>query len=312
MRTLHDLDLNLLKALDALLDERSVTRAAARLGVTQPAMSGMLTRLRDVFGDPLFVRAQRGVVPTARALQLALPVKAVMGGIGALLQPDVFEPARAELTFTVAATDYALRAVAAPFMAALKPRAPNIRVALVALEAGPPELVQARLERGQVDLALLTPESTPPDLHARRLFEERYVCAMRAGHPAASPGALTLERFCALEHALVSYDGGSFEGVTDAALARLGLQRTVSLSVQNFLILPELLAAGDLLAVLPRRLVDGVPGLALVEPPLAIPGFVKTAAWHERTHADPARRWLRELLFAACADPAWRPAGQAV
>jgi DNA-binding transcriptional LysR family regulator len=303
MRDIKALDLNLLKALDALLDERHVTRAAARLGVTQPAMSGMLTRLRETFDDPLFVRAQRGIVPTERALGLALPVKTVMGGIGALLQPAVFEPASAGLTFTIAATDYALRAIAVPFLTALKQRAPRIRVALLALEQA---LVHTQLERGEVDLALLTPDSTPEDLHARRLFEERYVCVLRADHPAARGGRLTLEQFCALDHALVSYDGGSFHGVTDAALEKLGLARTVSLSVQSFLILPELLRASDLAAVLPARLVAGLPGLAVIEPPLAIPGFTKTAAWHERTHADPAQRWLRELLFESCADPAWR------
>ena len=308
MRDINHLDLNLLKALDALLDERNVTRAAARLGVTQPAMSGMLVRLRETFDDPLFVRAQRGIVPTDRALALAVPVKQVMGGIGTLLQPAVFEPATATVTFTIAATDYALRAIAAPFLAALKPRAPQVRVALLAVEH---DQVAGQLERGQVDLALLTPDSTPEELHARRLFEESYVCVLRAGHPAAQAGALTLEQFCALDHALVSYEGGSFQGVTDAALDQLGLKRRVSLSVQSFLILPEILRASDMIAVLPHRLVAGLPGLALLAPPLAIPGFTKTAAWHERTHADPGQRWLRELLFASCADPAWRPAAAA-
>lgn len=300
MNDIRTLDLNLLKALDVLLEECNVTRAAVRIGVTQPAMSGMLTRLRENFDDPLFVRAQRGMVPTPRALAIKLPLKQLLGEISGLLQPPAFDPASARLTFTLAATDYALRAVALPFLAALKPLAPQIQVALVAVDD---RHIQAQLERGEIDVALVTRDSTPPDLHARDLFSERYVCVLREGHPALPPGdeALNLEQFCLLDHALVSYTGGGFHGVTDAALAQLGQQRRVTLSVNSFMILPEVLRASEMIAVLPARLVAGMPGLAVCEPPLAIPGFIKVAAWHPRTHHDPARRWLRQLLFSSCA-----------
>lgn len=296
MPNLRQLDLNLLKALDALLDERNVTRAAARLNLTQPAMSGMLTRLRESFDDPLLVRVQRGVAPTPRALALAQPVKQVLADIGALLQPPAFDPASAQMTLSIAATDYALQAIAVPFLLALRPLAPSIRVALLPLVN---EQLQGQLEQGTVDLALSTPESTAPDLHARTLFDERYVCVMRSGHAAAQP-ALSLDQFCALDHALVSYAGGSFEGVTDEALARLGRQRRVMLSVKSFLLLPDILRASDLVAVVPRRLVEDLDGLVLLEPPLAIAGFTKVLAWHERTHRDPGHRWLRDLLFQTC------------
>ena len=305
MRNLNTLDLNLLKALDALLDERNVTRAAARLGVSQPAMSGILTRLRDSFGDPLFVRAQRGILPTQRALDLCLPVKQALGQIDALLQPPVFDPASATLTFTISATDYALRAVALPFLALLKQQAPQLRVSLLPIDNSQ---IHSQLERGQIDLALLTPDHTPPDLHARELFRERYVCVMREGHPAASTPDLSLDTFCQLDHALVSYEGGHFCGVTDTALQQLGRQRRVSLSVKSFLILPEILRSSDMVATLPARLVSGLPGLVLREPPLPVPGFAKIAAWHARSHHDPAQRWLRELLFAASADQLPPPA----
>ncbi len=300
MITLRNVDLNLLKALDVLLDERNVTRAAARLALTQPALSGMLTRLRESFDDPLFVRAQRGMVPTQRALDLARPVKQVLAEIEALLQPPVFDPASATLTVTIVATDYALRAVALPFVAAVKRQAPHMRVALMPVESS--LTVLPRLERGEIDLALMTPEHTSPELHARRLYEERYVCAMRADHPAARE-ELTLDRFCALDHALVSYTGGGFAGVTDEALARLGRSRNVTISVKSFLIVPELLRTSDLVAVVPSRLVAGLEGLAVMEPPLTVPGFTKLVAWHERTHRDPGHRWLRELLFATCGTP---------
>lgn len=297
MTNLRQLDLNLLKALDVLLDECHVTRAANRLSLTQPALSGMLVRLRESFDDPLFVRAQRGIVPTQRALALAQPVKRVLAEIEAMLQPAGFDPSNSTMTVTIAATDYALRAIAVPLLAALKRMAPGIRVALVPISNGQ---IQAQLERGEVDLALTTPDTTPPELHARALFVERYVCVMRAAHPAAGQ-ALSLDQFCALEHALVSYAGGHFSGVTDMALALLGRQRHVALSVQSFLILPELLRASELMAVVPRRLVAQTDGLAISEPPLAIPGFTKVMAWHERTHRDAGQRWLRELLVATCA-----------
>ena len=155
--------------------------------------------------------------------------------------------------------------------------------------------------RGEIDLALVTPESTLPELHARRLFDERYVCVMRANHPDAQGGALSLDRFCELDHALVSYIGGSFKGVTDEALARLGRERRVTVSVTSFLVLPRILKSSDLIAVVPYRLVARSRGLVAIEPPLEIPGFTKTASWHERTHRSPAHRWVRELLFKTCA-----------
>lgn len=294
---IRNLDLNLLKTLDALLDERSVTRAAQRLALTQPAVSGMLVRLRDSFGDPLFVRAQRGMLPTARALELAAPVKQLLSDIEQLLQPAHFDPCSAELTLRLAATDYALSAVVVPFLAALRERAPGIRVAVLPVQGM--QLLE-QFERGAIDLALVTPQNTPGELHARPLFDERYVCLLRAGHPALATGGLSLQDFCALEHALVSYQGGGFSGVTDEALAGLGLARRVSLSLTSFLVLPQILRQSDLLAVVPSRLAQQAEGLLSVEPPLAIPGFTKTLAWHERSHRDGAQRWLRELLVEVC------------
>lgn len=294
---IRSVDLNLLKALDALLDERNVTRAAQRLSLTQPAVSGMLTRLRETFDDPLFVRTQRGIAPTLRALELAAPIKQILADVQTLLQPPAFEPASAQMVLNIAATDYALQVVVTPFLTELRRKAPGIRVAI--LPAQDPRL-QAQLERGDIHLALITPENTPPDLHAHRLFDERYVCVMRQSHPDAAGKRLSMKRFCALDHALVSYTGGSFRGVTDDALAALGHERRVTLSVTSFLVLPKILIHSDLMAVVPERLVRGVRGLAVFEPPLDIPGFTKTAAWHERTHRDPGHRWVRELLFKIC------------
>lgn len=292
-KDLRTLDLNLLKTLDALLDERSVTRAAARLALTQPAVSGMLNRLRDDFDDPLFIRAPHGIVPTTRAEELAAPVKRILADIDVMLQPVTFDPRTSHLTFTLAATDYALRAVAVPFIAALKVQAPFIRVRVVPVE---PDRLVTQLEQGKIDLALITPHTTPDELHSRALYDERYVCMMRADHPDAGK-PLSLDRFCALEHVLVSYEGESFHGVTDDALTATGRARHVGLSVSSFLVLPDVLAISDMIAVIPQRMAENRPGMFVCDTPVLVQGFTKSMAWHGRTHRNPAQVWLRGLLL---------------
>ncbi|SCB19868.1 LysR family transcriptional regulator [Rhizobium hainanense] len=297
MKDIRALDLNLLRTLDALLDERSVTRAAERLGFTQPAVSGMLTRLRESFNDPLFVRTRRGIVPTLRATELAGPLKQILVDVGALLQPAAFDPTTAKFTLSIAATDYALQAVVVPFLAKMRPLAPGIRIAIRPVED---DRVQMQFESGDLDLALMTPETALPELHARRLFDETYVCALRSNHPDARKQQLSIDRFCALDHVLVSYSGERFWGVTDDALSKIGRRRHVALTVTSFLVLAEILRTTDLVAAVPRRLAQSAKGLVLREPPVEIPGFTKLAVWHERTHRDPGHRWVRMLLFETC------------
>jgi DNA-binding transcriptional LysR family regulator len=297
--SLRQLDLNLLKAFDALMDERNVTRAAARLALTQPAVSGILNRLRDSFDDPLFVRTQRGITPTPRALALTGPIKRVLADIDVLLQPADFDPANAQFTVSVAATDYALRAVVVPFIAALRPLAPGIKVAVRPVDDA--SLLE-RMERGELDMALLTPQTAPAELHCKNLFEERYVCVLRSDHPLAQSGELSLDQFCALDHGMVSLSGGGFHGATDDALARLGRQRRVMVSVPSFVMLLDVVRSSDLTALVPRRLLKDVQGLTLIEPPLDVSGFSKILAWHARTHDDPGHRWARSLLFQTCLD----------
>ena len=285
------LDLNLLKALDALLDEGSGTRAAQRLSLTQPAVSGMLTRLRDYFGDPLFVRTSHGMVPTLRASELSMPVKQILTDIAILLKPMQFDPMTAELTYTLVATDYALKAVVVPLIAALKQHAPRIRIAVRSVDS---ERMYQQLSRGEVDLALVTPQTTPDDLHGRALYQEEYVCVARSHHPLAAASEMTLEQFCEQEHILVSTEG-RFMGVTDEALAELSLTRRVGVSVNSFLVIPDILRSTDMIAVVPSRMVPVDSDLAIIPLPLNVPGFTKSMAWHERTHRDPAHQWIRAL-----------------
>lgn len=299
MSDIMGLDINLLRALDALLDERSVTRAASRLALTQPAVSGLLARLRERFDDPLFVRGRRGVTPTPRALALSGPVKRILADIEALARPEAFDPAEARFTLSIAATDYALQAVVAPFLPRLRALAPGVRVRAFPIETAE---APALFERGDLDIALSTPADALPELHARKLFEERYVVVARADHPGIGGDGLTLDAFCALDHALVSFTGESFRGVADEALARIGRRRRVALSLSSFLVLTDVLRTTDLIAVVPSRLASRATGLRTHAPPVEIPGFVKLAAWHERTHTDPARRWARDLLFSTFAE----------
>ena len=296
---IRNLDLNLLKTFDALMDEGSVTRAAQRLMLTQPAVSAMLTRLRDYFDDPLFVRSQRGMVPTERAMTLAGPIKQVLADINLLLQPIHFDPQTSKMTYTIAATDYALKAVIVPLMAELKKQAPGIRVAVIAVNQ---DSLSRQMEQGEVDLALVTPETTPEELHGRALYEEQYVCMMRADHPAAVSGRITLEKFCSLEHILVSNKGG-FWGPTDDALATMKLNRHIGLSVNSFLVLPEILRITDMIAVVPRRLACRHDNLMIMDTPLELLGFTKSMAWHERSHRDPAHRWIRALCLEVSQHP---------
>jgi DNA-binding transcriptional LysR family regulator len=200
---INRLDLNLLRALDVLLDERHVTRAAARRHLTQPAVSAALARLRQAFDDPLLVRGRGGLLPTPRALVLAPQVRALMQQLAALVAaPGRFDPAAARRRFTLATTDYA-QLLLAPWLAALLRQAAGLDLALVAVDA---ERLPAQLERGDVDLALLNLQRAPAGLRSRTAIVERFVVIGRRNHPRLRR-ALTLDTFCALEHVLVSRAG---------------------------------------------------------------------------------------------------------
>lgn len=294
MGDIRNLDLNLLRALDILLEEGSVTRAAERLGVTQPAVSNMLTRLRENFGDPLLVRTQRGMTPTTRALELAVPLKQILCEIATLCQPDAFDPASASFTLSIAATDYSLQVVLLPFIARLRQEAPNITLAVYPLDD---HRLHEQLEKGQLDMALITPETCPPDLLMSKLFHETYICAARKNHPTAGP-SMTLDQYCEAGHIIVSYEGGNLCGTTDRQLKTLGRSRRVALSVPSFLALPHILAETDLITMVPRRLLANREDLVLFEPPapLVVPGFDKILAWHCRTGNDPRYQWVRKNL----------------
>jgi DNA-binding transcriptional LysR family regulator len=293
---IHRLDLNLLVTLDTLLAERHVTRAAARLHLSQPAVSVQLARLREAFGDPLLIPGPRGMLPTARAESLREPLRDALEGLQRAVAPTTpFDPATADATWTIAATDYSGLAVVVPTLARLRDAAPRTRLAI--LESAPRRVAKLA-EDGEIDLGLQTMDRIAPAMHARKLFDERYVLVARAGHPKLRRKP-SLAAFCALQHVLVSPDGGGFSGATDTALAALGRQRRVVLSLPHFIGAMSAVAASDLVAMLPRRLVEGRPDLRAFEPPLEVPGFEMGMFWHERRHRDPGHCWLREQVLAA-------------
>ena len=288
------LDLNLLVTLETLLAERNVTRTAARLHLSQPAVSAQLSRLRDMFEDPLLVPAHRGMTPTAKALELLGPLRRALDDLRNTLHTHrEFSPTRSRLTVTIACTDYIQAAVVMPLVLALRQRAPGVRVAVRHLN---PAQTEQQLASGEVDLAVATPDPAQSHLRTRLLFEESYVLIGRRGHPSLETG-LTIEEFEQLEHVVVSPSGGSFSTPIDEALAALGRQRQVVVSAASFLFVPEIVATSDLVALVPRRLLYSQRDrLTLIDIPWLAEHFNVSLIWHERAHGHAGQRWIRELI----------------
>lgn len=293
MADIRTLDLNLLKAFVVLLDECNVSRAAARLSVTQPAMSGILNRLRESFNDPLFVRVQHGVQPTDRALELGQIARKVLQDVGSMLSPPKLEPEKLNMTLRIAAMDYVQQIIALPLILRLRRLAPNVKVALLPVQG---QNIKTLFEKNKIDLALVSQQHISADMPHTVLYHEEYVCAMSKTHPMAKT-TLTLEQFCALPFAMLSYNGGEFSGATDIALHKLGRQRKVMVSVNHISLLPQLLQDSDLVAVLPQHLARTLPNVHLQTPPIEVESFTMLMTWHERTEQDMAHCWLREVLL---------------
>ncbi|WP_133863261.1 MULTISPECIES: LysR family transcriptional regulator [Pseudomonas] len=294
--SLRRLDLNLLVTLDALLVELNVTRAARRLNLAQPTVSLQLGRLRQLLDDPLLLPGPRGMRPTARAAALREPLRQALAALDeALAPPAPFEPARAERTWRIAASDHSATTLLTPLLADLRQQAPGIRLALLDKK---PALLAEQLEGDRLDLALDVADTAAAGLRQRLLFTEHYLLAGRRGHPALQQ-PVSLETFCQLDQALVSPSGGGFASVTDRLLAEQGRERRVVLSVPHFATLASVLLVSDLVALLPAQIALNHPGLQVQPPPLAIPGFDMLLLWPERLHRDPAHAWLRERIVAS-------------
>ncbi|MEO7106996.1 MAG: LysR family transcriptional regulator [Rhodoferax sp.] len=301
--SLRSLDLNLLKVFDAVMSERSLTKAAQQLSLTQPAVSNALRRLRDALGDELLVRKGRTLEPTARGQELWQSVRDTLKRLQAALAPSVFEPVTATNAFVLTMADATAAELLPPLVALIAEHAPGVSLRVVPLTTRDPRRL---LDEGHADLAIGNFPAAMSDLTARaqagetvsflyhRLFHGDYVCVMRKGHPLAKE-PLTLNRYCAARHMLVSFSGRAF-GFIDEALASMGRNRRVVLTVNQFFTAGKVVAHSDLLTVLPRHFIN-VTGFAdqfvLRELPFAAPKVQVDALWHERQDASSAHAWLR-------------------
>lgn len=295
MVNIAGIDLNLLVALDALLREANVTRAARAIGLSQPAMSNALGRLRKVLGDPLFVRTQSGMQPTPRAEALRTPLANVLRQIQEnVLSPKTFDPAQARMTFNIASQDYEQLVLLPALVERLAQEAPQVRLHVTI----PTERLPAEdLNLGRIDLMMGVTSDVHGGLYKASVLEEEFVCLMRHDHPMKST-KLTMAKYLELEHLLISPYGG-MTGIVDSELAKQGLARRVHLAVPTFAVAPFILLRTDYILTIParaaRHFADLLP-LTILKPPLALPGFTDHMYWHERTHADPAHQWLRKVV----------------
>ncbi len=299
-------DLNLLRVFDEVMTERSLTRAARNLSLTQPAVSNAMRRLRDALGDDLLKRSGQGLEPTGHALAIWPAVREALRSLQESLVPSDFAPAQANTTFVLAMADATAAELMPGLIAVMDREAPGVSVRVVPLTTRDPRRM---LEEGTADLALGYFPAALADLTARaqvgkavafshiRLYDGNYVCVMRRDHPLAS-GPMTLNRFCSARHMLVSFSGRPF-GFVDEALASLGRERRVVLTVNQFFTAGRVVASSNLLTVLPRHFVrvTGIEDqLMLRELPFSVPVVHVDALWHHRVEWDSAHQWLRKTI----------------
>lgn len=307
---MHDvlarLNLNALVALDLLLEERHVTRAASRAGVSQSAMSHQLAQLRAQLDDPLLVRVGSGLVPTPFAEALTPRLRRALVDLEeAVRRPAVLDPATLRRAFVVATTDAFVPTFLDRLVARLSREAPGVDLSVVPYD-------QARVEplaHGEVDLVFAPLFDALVGCRSVRVFDESFAVLVRQGHPDVD-GAIDLDTYVRLPHVLFSPQGEG-PGIVDRVLADRGLSRRVAVRLRYLLAAPALVAASDLVCTLPAsaaaRLAEHAP-LQVLPPPLPLPGFAMHLVWHERVHADPAHAWFRDRVRASCV-PDVRTAG---
>jgi DNA-binding transcriptional LysR family regulator len=305
-RNLRAVDLNLLVVFDALMTERNVTRAAVRNGLSQPAMSKALSRLRYLFGDPLFVRRDRTMEPTARAIELAGPIHTALVDISrTLVLPGAFDPAQIEATVTIATIDLHHTSLLPALIQRLRREAPGLHLQVRAIDQS---CHHEDLEAGEIDLAIGPVRSKRPGLHVLALWRDRLVTLVAKDNPLADP--MTLEAFAAAAHVVdsghvqVSPDGQG-TSIVDAILAARGLRRKIVVALPSSAGVPFVVATTDLIATLPSRMVKDlapVPNLRIVPAPLPEVEVSPHMIWHEQTHSAPLQVWLRALIAEIAAD----------
>jgi len=298
---IKDVDLNLLAVFNQLLVERRVSKVAENLGLTQPAISNALARLRKLLGDELFLRTPGGMEPTPFADQLAEPVAYALGMIhSALNQRSTFDPAVSERVFTVGMTDIGEIYFLPSLMERLAAAAPRLSLSTVRNTA---VNLRDEMSAGHVDLAIGLLPQLKGGFYQRRLFKQRYVCMFRKAHR-LDKRKISLQEFSAAEHVVV-VSAGTGHGKVDELLERSGIERKVRLTVPHFVAIGHILHSTNMVATVPERLAQRMVepfGLSYVSHPAALPEVAINVFWHAKHHKDPANQWLRGLLFEMYAD----------
>jgi DNA-binding transcriptional LysR family regulator len=298
---IKDVDLNLLAVFNQLLVERRVSKVAENLGLTQPAISNALARLRKLLGDELFLRTPGGMEPTPFADQLAEPVAYALGMIhSALNQRSTFDPAVSERVFTIGMTDIGEIYFLPSLMERLAAAAPRLSLSTVRNTA---VNLRDEMSAGHVDLAIGLLPQLKGGFYQRRLFKQRYVCMFRKAHR-LDKRKISLQEFSAAEHVVV-VSAGTGHGKVDELLERSGIERKVRLTVPHFVAIGHILHSTNMVATVPERLAQRMVepfGLSYVSHPAALPEVAINVFWHAKHHKDPANQWLRGLLFEMYAD----------
>jgi len=288
------LELDDLRVLQSLYETRNTTRTAERLNKSQPGVSRVLARLRRALGDPLLVKAPGGMVLTDRALALREQLTEILTGIEGFLAPTAFDPGHAERVFRLSTTDYGALAILPGLMRRLAQLAPGIAIEVLPFSTD----IFRHIAEGRSDLALYGDDTVPLPLRTRTLYSEDYSCVVGPLHPLAGQTEIGLDAFLASSHALITILGGR-TGVVDESLAERGLSRRISLWIPYFATAASVIAASDLILTLPSRgavALAGTVNLHRFPLPIEVPTFDYRLVWHDRSHADPAHKWLRDLI----------------
>ncbi|RUR31415.1 LysR family transcriptional regulator [Vreelandella nanhaiensis] len=297
MVKLANIDLNLLVVFDLLYQERNTQRVALRLGITQPAVSHALKRLRHLLNDELFERTSQGLQPTPRASQLHPGIADALARMSNTLNlGDVFNPALSERTFNLTMTDIGEIVFLPRLLQHLSHVAPGVSLSTVRSHS---HGLKYEMEEGQIDLAVGLIPQLGAGFYQQRLFAQRYVCLMRHDHPLAT-GDFSLETFRSAHHAVVVAQGTG-HGVVEEQLVRAGVNRPVRLTLPNFAAVPYIVSSSDLVVTVTDKLAEATCErfeLTVREHPFAFPEIPINLFWHRRFHQDPGNRWLRGLMFS--------------
>ncbi|MBV4454957.1 MULTISPECIES: LysR family transcriptional regulator [Pseudomonas] len=294
---LSKVDLNLFIVFDAIYTEANLTRAGQIVGITQPAVSNALARLRETFNDPLFVRTAQGMVPTPMAQNIIGPVRNALSLLRVSVQESrIFNPQQAAKTYRISMTDLTEAVILPLLFQRLRRLAPTVVIESFLSKR---RETTKELAAGRLDFAVDAPLNTDPQVRHVKLMEDRYVCAMRKGHPMAGKDKLTLDDYLSLTHIHISSRRNGL-GHVDLALGKMGIQRKIALRSQHYLMASQVLQQTDMVMTVPERFARRHELHWFNLPVNDVPAVETHLYWHESTDQDPANRWMREQMIELC------------